>query len=442
MRFLNILAIMAILFAGYACDNDDETPVINDVKITLSYPDGVELKAGVSVKARATDGAIVYELKTDDTGAVSYQLPVGSYEFSSTETRASNGKLTAYNALMSKVITAEWDETSVITLEMEASTKSQLIIKEIYYGGCPTDDGTDTYSYGNYIVVYNNSMENVDLQNLCLGSMSTNSNSMSSEINDGDDDAYWFKEDWTPAAYGYFFFPHQTILEPGKELVLAISGGIDHTQTHSQSVDLSKSEYYVCYDIDVYTHALTYPAPSANIDPSHYLNAVKYGPGTAAVVSKSSPALFLFYADAPFAYGSDRTGDDYWKGNDMFPRKKVPAEWTVDAIEAFRAGYESKNKKRLNPKIDAGHIYLETGKGYTLYRNVDQEATEAIEGNSDKLVYNYSLGTVDVETKHGTTDPSGIDAEASMANGATIIFMDTNNSSNDFHLRQKSSLRN
>ena len=86
-------------------------------------------------------------------------------------------------------------------------------------------------------------------------------------------------------------------------------------------------------------------------------------------------------------------------------RRKVPVEWVVKM-------------------------------GYTLYRNVDKEATEAIKENEGKLVYNYSLGVED------STDPSGIDAEASIKNGARIVYKDTNNSSVDFHQRSKASLRN
>ena len=40
-----------------------------------------------------------------------------------------------------------------------------------------------------------------------------------------------------------------------------------------------------------------------------------------------------------------------------------------------------------------------------------------------------------------STDLSGIDAEASIANGAHIIYMDTNNSMNDFHQRKVASLK-
>ena len=74
--------------------------------------------------------------------------------------------------------------------------------------------------------------------------------------------------------------------------------------------------------------------------------------------------------------------------------------------------------------------------GHTLYRNVDKQATESLVENQGKLVYNYSLG-VDL-----STDPSTIDAEASIKNGAHIIYQDTNNSSNDFHERTTCSLRN
>ena len=65
-------------------------------------------------------------------------------------------------------------------------------------------------------------------------------------------------------------------------------------------------------------------------------------------------------------------------------------------------------------------------------------STVPIEGNKEKLIYNYSMGTVDVE---GSTDPSGIDAEASIKNGAVIIYKDTNNSTNDFHQRRQASIK-
>ena len=60
--------------------------------------------------------------------------------------------------------------------------------------------------------------------------------------------------------------------------------------------------------------------------------------------------------------------------------------------------------------------------------------------NEGKLIYNYSLGTTDYLGAE-STDLSGIDAEASLTNGAHIIYMDTNNSMNDFHQRAVASLK-
>jgi hypothetical protein len=116
----------------------------------------------------------------------------------------------------------------------------------------------------------------------------------------------------------------------------------------------------------------------------------------------------------------------------------LPTDWILDGVEVYRRGYDN-NLKRAPAFVDAGYVYHDTGMGYTIYRNVDAEATLAIEGNADKIVYNYALGTA---SQGGTTDPSGIDAEASAKNGARVIYKDTNNSTNDFHLRARASLRN
>ena len=112
----------------------------------------------------------------------------------------------------------------------------------------------------------------------------------------------------------------------------------------------------------------------------------------------------------------------------------VPEEWVIDGIEVFVKD-NNKNKKRLTAAVDAGAIEMTNAQGYSLYRNVDKEATEAIESNAGKLIYGYTGGA------DGETDPSGIDAEASISNGARIIYQDSNNSSSDFHQRAKASIK-
>lgn len=440
LKIWSLIAVLAMMFLGYSCSEDDDV-VLSDVTVQLVYPNGFAVKEGVNVKARSASG-LEFEMKTNTDGMAMLRLPIGAYEFSASDISIVNKKFTAFNALKSEII----EKSTTISLKMVGSTKSQLVIKEAYFGGCPKDDGAKrAYSFDSYIKLYNNSPEPVDLENLCFGSLISNSHAMKmmKEVEEGDTEPYWFKKDWTPAAMGYFYFPNKTILEPFKTITVVVNGAINHTEVHSQSVDLSGAENYTMFDIDVFNNKYRYPSPSANIPTTHYLKAVKYGLGNAWGTTTACPNLFLFYPEGqtPEDYGNDRTDDDFWMKNDRFPRKKVPTKWTVDGLDAFTAGKEDDNVKRINPKVDAGHIYFVSGKGYTLYRNVDKDLTEAIEGNKAKLVYNYAMGTKDVEPKYGTTDPSGIDAEASIANGAVIIYKDTNNSGNDFHMRKQSSLR-
>ncbi len=109
----------------------------------------------------------------------------------------------------------------------------------------------------------------------------------------------------------------------------------------------------------------------------------------------------------------------------------------LDALDIWSAKDETKYIYRFPRVVNTGCVVFTTIKlGYTIYRNVDKAATEAIPENEGKLVYNYS-GAVSEED----TDPSGIDAEASIAAGAKIVYSDTNNSDTDFHVRKVASLK-
>ena len=110
----------------------------------------------------------------------------------------------------------------------------------------------------------------------------------------------------------------------------------------------------------------------------------------------------------------------------------------IDALEVFSSANLEKSNVRFPASINTGYVAVTNNKGYTAYRNVDKEATEARSDNKYKLIYGYDFGTVDIQ---GTTDPANIDAEDSAALGAHIVYVQTNNSTNDFHQRAKASLK-
>ena len=426
-----LLSLVVILTA---CNDDDTTYKVYPVSVKLEYPSelGVTDMSGVNVKATSGTG-VAYAAETNVDGVATFELPSGLYEFSATDKRSISLKYYIFTGLTSNFAVTEQAELNA-SLKLVESVASQIVIKELYVGGCAKDDGSGAFNYDKYVVIYNNSDVAADLKDVCLAItipyVSTTTTA---------DNTDYESEGWVPAGQGLFYFQNSTVLQPRSQVVVALTGAIDNTQSYSNSVDLSKSEYYVTYAPEHFPNVNYHPAPSSNIDPSHYLEGYRYGAGNAWTVGNVSPAFFIFspQGTTPSAFIADTSNENLYNGNTTQVRKKVPVSWVHDAIEVFRYGANN-NTKRFFAGVDAGYVNLINGNGYSLYRNVDKDATEALESNEGKLVYNYALGTVDID---GTTDPSGIDAEASIRNGAEIIYLNTNNSSNDFHLRKQASLK-
>lgn len=419
----------------YSC-SDDEQPGydLSQVKIQLVYPEGSGCSAteGVEVSLKSTSTGTVFSEKTDASGVAQFQVPRGIYEASASEQRVMDVEVYLFNGINSQVNASTEQVEAVIRLEM--SKGGSVVIKELYVGGCPKDDGSGYFARDQYVILYNNSSATIDISDLALA-MVNPFNSQASNKDYVNGQLFYAAEGWIPAGNGFWYFESPVTLEPGKQVVISMCGSVDNTKTYSQSINFANKDYYCCYDVEDYSHPAYYPTPSELIPTSHYLKVYSYGLGTAWPLSNSSPAFYLVRPQGTSLkeFVDNPANENMYGSNQV--RRKVPVEWVVDGVEVFAKG-QANNKKRLVPSIDAGYVEMTAKMGYTLYRNVDKEATEAVPGNEGKLVYSYALGV------DGATDPSGIDAEASIRKGARIVYKDTNNSSQDFHLRSKASLRN
>ena len=209
----------------------------------------------------------------------------------------------------------------------------------------------------------------------------------------------------------------------------------------AESVNLSDASYYWMNNssIPAFTHAKY--SISESIPADHYLSGVQINQGTAWVVANNSPGIYIARMSAADATALAENKDAYDTTQGSTPAMaiaKFPKANVIDAIDVWAAANVAKSKPRFPADINTGYIAITNNQGYSAYRNVDKEATEALEENAGKLVYDYAGGTEDIE---GSTDPSGIDAEASIANGAHIIYVDTNDSGNDYHQRKVASLK-
>ncbi|MBQ9357521.1 MAG: DUF4876 domain-containing protein [Prevotella sp.] len=325
---------------------------------------------------------------------------------------------------------------------LDDKNADQIIIKEVYNGGCPRDAGSDVFQFDKCIVLYNNCPQQAVVNNLCFG-FATPYNAEANEDNrNAEGDLVYEAECFTPALNGIWYYPYSLVIEPYSQVVVNVQGAIDNTQTFSQSVNYANPDYYCMYDPESgYNNTSYYPTPSDVIPASHYLRAIKYGQGNAWPLSVMSPALFIFQPQGTTPMEYAMNANNLWyppsKAQDAIHAcLRVPNDWIIDAVEIFNAAKKEDSHKRLSAELDGGYVYLTNKLGHTLYRNVDEEWTLELPENQGKLIYGYSLGV------DGSTDPTGIDAEASIRNGAHIVYLDTNNSSEDFHERQRCSLRN
>lgn len=316
----------------------------------------------------------------------------------------------------------------------------QIIIKEVYNGGCPKDEGTGSFIQDKCIILYNNCPQQAVVNNLCFGFATPYNAEGNNHCYDENGQLVYDAEGFMPALNGIWYYPYSLVIEPYSQVVINVHGAIDNTQTYSQSVNYANKDYYCMYDPESgYNNTGYYPTPADVIPTTHYLKTVKYGQGNAWALSITSPALFIFQPQGVTPIDFAMNADNLWyeptvAQTPVYACVKVPNEWIIDAVEVFNTAKKEDCKKRLTADLDVGYVYLTNKLGHVLYRNVDKEMTESLSENSGKLVYGYALGVDD------STDPSGIDAEASIRNGAHIIFQDNNNSSEDFHERQKCSL--
>ena len=453
IQSLFYLAALALLLFPSSCEDD---PIIGvqtfDVIVQLEYPAPFEPAGGVAVRLRNLTTGAVDENVADSAGAATFTVVAGVYEATVSEERADEYfRYILTGSRLNIAVTDTWLSDIPVPLPLTATTLpkpaegdvspfGKLIIKELYVGGCQKDDGSGAWTRDAYLIVYNNSNQPAAIDNLAIGTcFPHNAHATAYFWVDG---AWTYaNENWLPSVYGAWQITNKDTLAPGEQRVIVVYQAIDHTPVYSQSVNLANPAYYVAYDPESGYNNTSYHIPPSELIPTaQYLKAYRL-PGVTAnawTISINSPALYLFTPSdgtslADFANDPENKvlhGSGLGQGT-----LKVPRTWILDAIEVFQEDRVADSKTRFTPDVNVGYVPYTNNYGYTLYRNVDKAATEAILGNAGKLVYNYSLGVDE------SADPSGIDAEASIRNGAFIIYRETNNSTNDFHQRSRASLR-
>ncbi|MBR4524387.1 MAG: DUF4876 domain-containing protein [Bacteroidales bacterium] len=437
MKKLLILLSAAVLALSFAAC--EQLPKLVSVTVQLKYQGAALAEAGVPVSI-VSDAGVRYESPTDASGVAAFQLPLGTYTASVTWKMAADGVYAVYNGSTSNVVAAAEGATAY-TIDLQRVERQQIVIKELYFGGCTNPETSKGYTNDAYVILYNNSDVEADASDIvfCF-SAPYNGNGTNKYYTDGK--LSYENADWIPSYGAIWWFTSSVRIPAYSQVVVAIFGAIDHTQTVSTSVNLANSAYYWMSNSAInppYTNAKYAAAdviPSAN-----YLTCSPFTKGNAWAMSNSSPAFYIGRMSSSEAKALSENKDAYDQTlgtTEAMYVVKFPKAKVVDAVEVWSTANVAKSQVRFSADINTGYVAVTNNKGYTVYRNVDKEATEALAENAGKLVYDYAGGTTDVE---GTTDPSNIDAEASIARGAHIIYSETNDTAKDFHQRKVASLK-
>lgn len=375
-------------------ENNPYATELHRLSITLGLPSeyaGLNL-SGVSVELRDNANGASYTGVSDKDGVIAVDVMNGVY----TATVATEISYERFNGSLSGIIVDGKDCSA--RMDLLHSRTGDILIKEVYCGGCLKLPAQGYYNLDSYVILHNNTDHTLYLDGLCFATLDPYNSNASS---------VWDKDiDFAPLIQAVWQFPGDGTshpLESGKDAVISVYGAIDHSSQYPLSVNLNKPDYYVCYNAGLFPNTTYHPAPGSNIREDHILDVVmKMGKANAYTFSVNSPAVVIFRSE-------DCTMNEFVNVPEHIIQKPgsddriicLPNEWIIDGVEVFN-GQETNNKKRLNASVDAGYVTLSnTHESKTLMRKVNEARSEAL---------GYE------------------------------VLVDTNNSSTDFYERQNQSL--
>ena len=381
-KYIYILATVlasAILSGCTDLKNDNPyTATLNTLTVSPVYPEGFGdgPQAGISVNITETGKGTEYTATTGADGKASIKVQDGIYRVTisyRTDEYIFNGSADRVRII---------GEDKNLPVSMDMTEPGEIVIKEIYCGGCLCYPLEGTYMSDSYIILHNNTSQVQYLDSLCIGVADPYNATGTNVWVSRDDDGTSVLPDFVPVIQAVWkikgdgkTFP----LQPGEDAVVCIFGAIDHTRQYPLSVNLNKPGYFVCYNIEYFPNTRYHPVPGDNISSDRYLDVViKTGQANAYTFSVNSPAVVIFKAEGT-------TIEDFVSSENAIVQKpgsssdrivKLPIEWVLDGVEVF-TGSSAGNVKRLDPGIDAGYAnfsapYL----GHTLFRKTDAQASE------------------------------------------------------------------
>lgn len=320
---------------------------------------------GTAVKLINTGNGTIYTSYANASGVATFHAEYGIYRLSA-QLKFSTGDIEyLFNGGQENIrLTPQGNPvTGPLSITLNSSKRSRIIIKEIYYSGCYDDNGKQ-YIRDSYVSLYNNSDTTVWLDSLCIGTVAP---IVANQVSP------WLTHnaDSLPISYMGWQFPgngNEHPLEPGETTTIAINA-VDHSgkeYNHPNSVNLSKAAWAF------YHPSLTQQDISNGVALLNLFKKIGTPRSYTFTIAGTSLVIYRTRDISATAYGNNpaniRKAPPQFTGVDYLV---IPSAWVVDGIDcvedATKQGF-----KRLPSFIDAEAAYLPSGKysGRSLHRRI------------------------------------------------------------------------
>ena len=389
------LYILTVALLLASCIDYDAATTEIAVRVQLTMPSEFTGNAGMAgheivlqqgtTRLQATtdaEGVATFTNLIPDIYDISCSWEITSDQYRQLTQQELNGgtSCTIAGSLNSHLISKE----QTIELATNLSINRDILIGKIYYAGSK-DNNNRTYMPGKYLELYNNGNSAVDVAGYYIGLIEAESKQAYTL-----DNLHEAFADSVVLAKQIFRIPANKPfpVQPGGT-VLIVNSATDHTYEKDMESDLSDADFEAK---DMSGRTQNNPAtPALELIYTMYpsisnMNLIQSGP-CAVVIFHTDEQI----ADWQLTYPYGKTAGSQWK--------LVPKRLIIDGVEALAnkvTGIEV-STKRLYADIDAGYTYIEARTGWT-----------------GEVVYRR------------TADKRGADGHK--------MLVDTNNSSNDFHV--------
>lgn len=392
-KSLFILSIIALIGFTSSCQQKideliSENPYVEGTRklnISLIYPEAFnhEIKAGAKITVVNPTNGAVYDLLSNSEGKATIELQYGFYRVSVTDKGTPiSGAIPIFNRSIDQIrLTDTLKGDMNLNIELALSYAGQLIIKEIYFRGCTGLD-MKSFQYDKYISFYNNSNDIAYLDSVCFGVVEGyNAPTKPTPWSYINNEGQTIIRDTVPIIEAVWQFPGSGMshpLQPGEEVIVALTAAIDHTILRPMSVNLDVPGYWVCYN-QLYTNANYHPSPGPNLV-GHWLDLL-WKEGTANAypfsVSSAAPVIFRIPEVGAQEYVNNPANRSRKPGTTSSTEYiMIPSSWILDGVEIFDTDTKY---KRLPATVDATYALFSAQDGFSLGKTLHRKLTSRLQ---------------------------------------------------------------